>query len=187
MSRRSLLRTLGSRRHGERAAEWLGRVLDALPGDSEMDEETLGRLVHRVNGTLGGEYRHIGEDPEAYVDFWRRVADRLRSHPWALAVYADTLLLTGDADGARTSILAAFEADPTLIYRMSAEYRRVMEHAGGSDWAAYRALCIRAAELDDPVRHRDYITEEVQKLIADVGRDPELTREVLRILRPTST
>jgi hypothetical protein len=183
MSARILLSVLSSRRTGESGAGWLARVLDALPPDAEMDVEALGQLVHRVNGSLGDEYRHIGEDPEAYAEFWKQVAERLPSHPWARAVYADTLLITGDATDASDSILTAFEAQPSLIYRMSGDYRDVMRRAGGKQWAAYRALAIRAAELDDPELHRDYIASEVKKLIADVGRDPELRGEVLRILR----
>ena len=80
-------------------------------------------------------------------------------------------------------MLAAFEADPTLIYRMSGEYRDLMERAGGREWAAYRALAIRAAELDDPEGNREYVEDEARDLIADVKDDPALRSLVLRILR----
>ena len=81
-------------------------------------------------------------------------------------------------------MLKAFEANPLLIYRMSGDYRDLMERAGPREWAAYRALTIKAAALDDPKGHRDYIQDETRELLDDVGDDPELRREVLRILRP---
>ena len=57
-------------------------------------------------------------------------------------------------------MLAALKADPTLMYRMSGEYRDVMERAGPREWTAYRALAIRAAELDDPRGSGDYVRDE---------------------------
>jgi hypothetical protein len=144
----------------------------------------LDQVVRRVNGSLGEEQRQVEEDPDAHVDFWRTMADRLPSHPLARAAYADTLLLTGDTDGARREMLAAFEADPTLIYRMSGEYRDLMEREGGKDWLAYRALAIRAAVIDDPSLHDDYINDELKGILDDIGDDPVLRREVIRILRP---
>jgi hypothetical protein len=179
-----ILKALSSRQPSDSAAVWLGRILDAVPPDAEMDNELLEQIRRRVNGSLGDEQRHIEEDPEAYLTFWQQMADRLPSHPLARAVYADTLLLTGDTDGALDEILAAFEADPTLIYRMSGEYRDLLERAGGPRWAAYRALAIRAAELDDPKLHKDYIADELEQLMAEVGHDPDLRRVVLRILKP---
>jgi hypothetical protein len=178
------LKALGSRQPSDSAAVWLGRILDAVPPDAELDDELLDQIARRVNGSLADEQRHIEEDPEAYVSFWRRMAERLPSHPLARATYADTLLLTGNTEAALDEILAAFEADPRLIYRMSGEYRDLFERAGGRQWAAYRALVIRAAELDDPELHKDYIDDELKQLIAEVGHDPELRREVLRILKP---
>jgi hypothetical protein len=182
-SHEKILKAL-NRQPSDSAAVWLGRILDAVPPDAEMDDELLGQIVRRVNGSLADEQRHIEEDPEAYLSFWRRMAERLPSHPLARAAYADILLLTGDTDGALEEMLAAFKADPTLIYRMSGEYRDLMERAGGREWAAYRALAIRAAELDDAKLHQDYIADELKQLMAEVGHDPELRREVLRILKP---
>jgi hypothetical protein len=155
-----------------------------MPPDSDMDDELLDQLRHAVNGSLGEEHARVGEDPEAYRDFWARAAARLPSHPLARAAYADTLLLTGDTDSARREMLAAFEADPTLIYQMSGEWRDVMERAGGKDWVAYRALAARAAVLDDPSLHEDYIAEELRGLLDDLGDDQDLRHEALRILGP---
>lgn len=183
MSRqRKLPRVLSSRRSDEPVAEWLARLAAALPADGAIDDEVLGDVIRRVNGSLGDEQRQVEADPDAYREFWRTASERLPSHPLARAVYADTLLLTGDTDGARREMLAAFEADPTLIYRVSGEYRDVMQRAGGRQWVSYRALAIRAAELDDPESHGDYIVEEVKDLMTDVGDDPQLRREVLRVL-----
>jgi predicted Zn-dependent protease len=184
MKKHESLKALSSRQPSDSAAVWLGRILDAVPDDAEMDDELLDQIVRRVNGSLADEQRHIEEDPEAYLAFWHRMADRLPSHPFARATYADTLLLTGDTQEALDEILAAFRADPRLIYRMSGEYRDLLERAGGAEWAAYRALAIRAAELDDPTLHEDYIRDEVKQLIADVGDDPALRRLVLGILKP---
>ena len=177
---------ISSRRPGEPPAPWLGRTLDLLPADAEMDDAVLDTLVRQVNGPLADEQRSIEQDPAAYVAFWRSLADRLPTHPLARATYADTLLLTGDTDDALSEMLSAFEADPKLIYRMSGEYRDLMERAGGRDWAAYRALAVKAAELDDPDLHGDYVRDELRGLLADIGDQPELIAEVLRILRPDS-
>lgn len=179
-----LREALRSRQPSELAATWLGRMLEALPPDGELDDALLDQVLRHVNGPLGEEQPQIEEDPKAYVDFWRTMAERLPSHPFARAAYADTLLLTGDTDGARREMLAAFEADPTLIYRMSGEYRDVMERAGGKDWVAYRALAVRAAVLDDPSLHDDYIHDELKDILDDIGDDADLRREVVRILRP---
>jgi hypothetical protein len=184
MPSKQALKALRSRSPGDPARSWLGRILDALPADGEADEQLLDDLLRGVNGPLAEEQRHIEEDPEAYRWFWRGVAERLPSHPLARAALADTLLLTGDTEAAVEEMLAAFEADPLLIYRMSGEYRDLMEQAGPREWAAYRALTIRAAALDDPRGQRDYIEDETKELLDDVGDDPELRREVLRILRP---
>src|SRR5438105_137183 len=162
-----LKEALRSRQPSEPAAAWLGRMLDSLPPDGELDDELLDAVVRRVNGSLGDEQRNVEEDPEAYVDFWRTMADRLPSHPLARAAYADTLLLTGDTDGARADMLKALEADPTLLYRMSGEYRDLMERAGGKDWAAYRALAVKAAAIDDPTLHDDYINDELKGILGD--------------------
>jgi hypothetical protein len=175
---------LSSRQAGEPAARWLARVLDALPHDGEADDELLAQVQHRVNGALTDEHRHLEEDPDAYRGFWREAAERLPSHPLARAIYADTLLLTGDTEGAVEEMLAAFEAEPRLIYRMSGEYRDVMERAGRSEWVRYRALTIRAAELDDPAGSSDYVHDSVRELMDDIDDDPQLRREALRILRP---
>jgi hypothetical protein len=83
-------------------------------------------------------------------------------------------------------MLIAFAADPTLIYRMSGEYRDLMERVGGREWATYRALAIRAAALDDPDLHRDYIADELRGLLSDVGDDPGLRAIVLRLIGPES-
>ena len=179
-----LRQAISSRKPSEPAAAWLGRLLDAMPPDSDVDDELLDQLWHAVNGSLGEEHARVGEDPEAYRDFWARTAARLPSHPLARAAYADTLLLTGDTDDARPEMLAAFESDPTLIYKMSGEWRDVMERAGGKDWVAYRALAVRAAVLDDPSMHEEYIAEELRGLIDDLGDDQDLRREALRILEP---
>ncbi len=177
-------KALSSRQPSEPVADWLARVLDALPQDGEADDELLTQVQQFVNGPLTDEHRQLEADPQAYRRFWRQAAERLPSHPLARAIYADTLLLTGDTDGAVEEMLAALKADPTLMYRMSGEYRDVMERAGPREWTAYRALAIRAAELDDPKGSSDYVREEVQALMDDIGDDPDLRREALRILRP---
>jgi hypothetical protein len=182
-TRQQLREALGSRRPGERPAAWLARVAEALPSDRDADDDLLAELVNRVNGSLGDEQRQIEQDPDAHVGFWRTLAERYPGHPLARAAYADTLLLTGDTPGARREMLAAIEADPKLLYRMSGEYRGLMEEAGGRDWAAYRGLAIRAAELDDPELNRDYIAEELKELMDDVGHDPELRQVALRSLQ----
>jgi tetratricopeptide (TPR) repeat protein len=184
MSSQQTLKALRSRSPSEPARSWLDRILDALPADGEADARLVDELLREINGPLADEQRHIEEDPEAFRHFWRRVADRLPSEPLARAALADTLLLTGDTDAAVQEMLAAFEANPLLIYRMSGDYRDLMERSGPRDWAAYRALAIRAAALDDPEGHGDYIQDETKALLGDVGSDPDLRREVLRILRP---
>jgi hypothetical protein len=184
MSSQQTLKALRSRSPREPARSWLGRILDALPPDGEADEQLVDDLLRAINGPLADEQRHIEEDPEAFRRFWRGVAERLPSQPLARAALADTLLLTGDTDAAVEEMLAAFEANPLLIYRMSGEYRDLMERAGPRELAAYRALAIRAAALDDSEGQRDYITDETKALLDEVGDDPELRREVLRILRP---
>ena len=117
------------------------------------------------------------------MSFWREATRRLPSHPLARAAYADTLLLTGHTDAAIEEMLIAFESDPKLIYRMSGEYRDLMERAGDREWAAYRALAIRAAELDNPKANREYVEEETKSLFEEVGDDAELRALALRILR----
>jgi hypothetical protein len=184
MSSQQTLKALRSRSPSDSARSWLGRILDALPPDGEADEHLLDDVLRRVNGPLAEEQRHIEEDPEAYRWFWRSVAERLPSQPLARAALADTLLLTGDTDAALEEMLTAFEADPLLIYRMSGDYRDLMERAGPREWAAYRAVAIKAAALDDPEGQREYIQDETRDLLDDVGDDPDLRREVLRILRP---
>ena len=180
--RATLQQALYSRRPSEPVGVWLGRVLDALPADAEADEQIVAELAQAVNGPLAEEQRRIEEDSAAHVDFWRTVAERLPSHPHSHAMYADTLLLTGDTEAARREMLAALEADPTIVYRMSGEYRDVMERAGGADWAAYRALVLRAADIDDPDGNRDYVMDGLRDLLSDVGDDAELRRTVMRIL-----
>ena len=41
---------------------------DAMPPDSDMDDELLNELWRAVNGSLGEEHARVGEDPEAYRD-----------------------------------------------------------------------------------------------------------------------
>jgi hypothetical protein len=177
------LQALTDRRDCEPAATWLERLLGALPSDGAIDDDTLALAAHHVNGPLTDEQRQIEQDPAAFVRFWREVANRAPSHPLARAMYADTLLLSGDTDAAVREMLVAFKADPTLIYRVSGEYRDLMERAGAREWAAYRALAIRAAELDDPKLHAGYIREQVRDLLGDVRDDNDLRLEVARILR----
>jgi tetratricopeptide (TPR) repeat protein len=184
MSSQQTLKALRSRSPTDSARSWLGHILEALPTDGEADEQLLDELLRGVNGPLADEQRHLEEDPDAYRWFWRSAAERLPSQPLARAALADTLLLTGDTDAAIEEMLRAFEANPLLIYRMSGEYRDLMERAGPHEWAAYRALTIRAAALDDPEGQRDYIEDETKDLLDDVGDDRDLRREVLRILRP---
>jgi hypothetical protein len=184
MSSQQTRQALSSRSPSEPARAWLARIVDALPDDGGTDEQLLDELLRGVNGPLTDEQRRIEEDPEAYLRFWRTVAERLQSHPLARAAYADTLLLAGDTGRAVEQMLAAFEADPRLIYRMSGEYRDLMEQAGPREWATYRALAIRAAALDDPSGNRDYVRDELADLLNEVGDEPELRREVLRILGP---
>jgi hypothetical protein len=177
---------LRGRQPDEPAADWLRRLLDALPPDGELTDDELADVQRTVNGTLANEQPQLEQDPDAYRAFWRAAAERLPSRPYARAIYADTLLLTGDTDGAREEMLAAWERDPRLIYRMSGEYRDVMEAAGGRDWAAYRALAIRAAELHDPKGNEEYVRDEARALAGDLEGDPEVLREVLRLLRAGS-
>jgi hypothetical protein len=172
-----------SRRPGESAAAWLKRVLAALPPD--LDDDRLRAVALRVNGPLGDEQQRLEDDPPAYIDFWRSVAAALPDRPYPRAIYADTLLLTGDTPGAVREMLAAFTADPLLIYRMSGEWRDLMERAGPREWALYRALVVQAAALDDP-DNREYVNDQLGSLLADLQDDPELRGEVLRLLQPGS-
>ena len=71
-----LRQVISSRQPDEPAAAWLGRLLDAMPPDSDIDDELLDQLRHAVNGSLGEEHARVGEDPEAYRDFWARTAAR---------------------------------------------------------------------------------------------------------------
>src|SRR4051812_31890793 len=100
-TRKQLRKALASRQPGEPPAAWLARVAEALPVDRDVDDDLLTELVNRVNGSLGDEQRQIEHDPDAYLEFWRTVAERYPPHPLARAAYADTLLLTGDTPGAR--------------------------------------------------------------------------------------
>ncbi len=173
---------LRSRRTNERPRNWLERVEGALDACATLDEDAFRTLVVAINGPLADEQRHIEEDPKAFVEFWRRLAERFPDDPRFRARYADTLLLVGRTPEAREELLRALDADSRLLYSMGGDWGDVMERAGGRDWAAWRAHVIRAAEFSDPEDNREYMEEKLQELLPDIANDPELRTVVRSIL-----
>ncbi|MFE0025052.1 hypothetical protein [Amycolatopsis sp. NPDC059021] len=184
MTEATVFQALESRRPGEPAGPWLSRILAALPSERPPSEKCVDTLAHVLVGGAGDVHPHLDEDPAAQVGFWRTLSTRFPGVPRLRGIYADTLLLTGSTDEALREFLAAFTADPLLIYRFSGDLSDLFERAGGVSWALYRALVIVAAERDDPDGNRDYIAEQQRLLVHDLREQPALLQPVLGILRP---
>ncbi|MCX5557530.1 hypothetical protein [Streptomyces sp. NBC_00038] len=177
-------RALRDRRSDEPTRLWLSRLLNTLsrvPSPSLVDD-----LADTLRGGLGDEHRHLEDDPDAHLAFWRDVSARYPEVPRLRALYADTLLLTGHKEAALDEFLAAFAADPRLLYAFSGELRDFFESRGGRAWALYRVVVIKAAELDDPQTHSGYINEQREELMAVVRANPDYAAAVLAVLRSPS-
>jgi len=181
----AVIRALEQERPDEPEAVRLGRLLDALPPGRPLSPKAIDILSHALRGGLGDEHQRLDRDRQAHVSFWRELSDRFPTVPRLRGIYGDTLLLTGDPGGARQQFLAAFTADPLLLYGFGGELRDLFQLAGGGEWAAYRALVIKAADIDDPVGNRDYVAEQQSALLADLRQEPDLVPGVLRILQGT--
>jgi hypothetical protein len=161
----------------------LHRLASALPADTPPDDRTIDILAGALRGGLGDEAEHVAEDPQAHVEFWRTLADRFPQVPRLRGIYADTLLLVGRPDEARTEFLAAFAVDPTVLYAFAGEVRDLFESAGGLPWGLYRATVARAAELDDPEGNREYVRELTNELVGEFRGDQRALQAILAELR----
>jgi hypothetical protein len=165
----------------------LDRALQLLGSETIINERVIGQLDHHLRGGLGNEGLRASMDPDAHVRFWRILADRFPTIAKLRGLLADTLFVTGHPEDARREFLSAFRMDPRLVYSFSGDVQDLFAAGSERDHALYRALTIKAAELDDPHGNADYVRELTDGFISDYRDHPDLLRESLTIINSAPT
>lgn len=179
---------LGARDRHPTARAWLAAVLDAVGDDPQLEADTLAQIVAQCRADLAHDDRHIADDGESVLWFWRSLRARHPGVPRIQAVLAEQLLQHGDESERREGFaryLEATRADPEQFLAAAGEFHDYARDLGGDVWIDYRLARIRfyRAEVERGELEEDTLREDVVELLGEVRADDEAHTRVTAELR----
>ncbi len=161
-------------------AEFLGALLALFPEGKTLSDDELHILVTELRGLWGPEKALEEGDLSEHVDFWHKLADHTSS-PYALACYADTLLLAGRESAAIAVFTKVLELDPELLEELGQEIAACAQRLGGRDWLHFRLASLRVSIHGLADRDSDAIREVYSELLEEFSGDTDAMEEIRRL------
>ncbi len=152
---------------------WLQKLADGLVSDKAIADDSLEWLEQALRGHYGAEYSKIGENHDAHVRFWGRLADSFPERPRLRAIFADTMLISGlDKRQCLGEFLSAVHLEPQLFPEFAGDFSLVARDLGGDAWLNFRLGELRfTADTSADDWDQEETHELTRELLMEFGAD----------------
>jgi hypothetical protein len=156
-------------------AAFLEALLALFPDGRPLADADLRRLVDELRGVWGAEKALEEGELEEHLSFWQELARR-SGDAYALACYADTLLVAGRSEAAIGSFLEAFALAPSLCIELGDDLAVEARSLGDPFWLYYRLARLRSLLVD--AQDGDELRELYSELLEDYSGDSSALDEI---------